>query len=48
MVEHYSRRFRKEHYDATLGEMREGYWRSVLTERVKEEFKKAKETKQFK
>lgn len=26
MVEHYSRRFRKSHFDATLGTNREGYW----------------------
>ena len=29
MWEHYSRRFRKLHYDYTLGEMREGYWVSL-------------------
>lgn len=29
MVEHYSRRFRKRHFDASLGEDREGYWRSL-------------------
>lgn len=29
MVEHYSRRFRKSHFDATLGENREGYWVSA-------------------
>ena len=26
MVEHYSRRYRKRHFDASLGEDREGYW----------------------
>ena len=30
MVEHYSRRFRGKHFDASLGTMREGYWRTVL------------------
>jgi hypothetical protein len=29
MVEHYSRRFRARHFDATLGEDREGYWYSL-------------------
>lgn len=29
MVEHYSRRYRSTHYDATLGEEREGYYYSV-------------------
>lgn len=29
MVEHYSRRFRKRHFDASLGEDREGYWYSL-------------------
>ena len=29
MVEHYSRRFRQRHYDAILGEDREGYWISL-------------------
>lgn len=29
MVEHYSRRFRGKHFDASLGEMREGYWTSM-------------------
>ena len=28
MVEHYSRRFRKRHFDASLGMDREGYWQS--------------------
>ena len=43
MVEHYSRRFRKSHYDATLGEDREGYWVSwaklVANEDVREKWK---------
>lgn len=30
MVEHYSRRFRGRHFDASLGENREGYWVSVM------------------
>lgn len=29
MVEHYSRRFRKRHFDGTLQEYREGYWMSL-------------------
>lgn len=29
MVEHYSRRYRSSHYDATLGENREGYYRTT-------------------
>lgn len=29
MVEHYSRRFRKRHWDFSLGEWREGYWVSL-------------------
>ena len=29
MVEHYSRRFRTSHWDASLGEWREGYWYTV-------------------
>lgn len=29
MVEHYSRRFRRMHYDATVGEYREGFYRSA-------------------
>lgn len=29
-VEHYSRRYRKRHFDATLGEAREGYWYSYF------------------
>ena len=29
MVEHYSRRFRKRHFDASLGMDREGYWQSA-------------------
>ena len=29
MIEHYSRRFRKRHFDASLGMNREGYWTSV-------------------
>lgn len=29
MVEHYSRRFRKKHFDASLGMDREGYWRTM-------------------
>lgn len=43
MVEHYSRRFRKRHFDASLGEDREGYWVSfyhmMLNEDTKEEWK---------
>lgn len=30
MVEHYSRRFRARHFDATLGQNREGYWVSMF------------------
>lgn len=30
MVEHYSRRFRAEHWDGALGEYREGYYRTAL------------------
>lgn len=44
MVEHYSRRFRGLHFDATLGEMREGYytslWKALLNEDTKETWKK--------
>ena len=29
MVEYYSKRYRGEHYDATLNEWREGYWRTT-------------------
>lgn len=29
MVEHYSRRFRASHFDATLGEYREGFWNTT-------------------
>ena len=29
MVEHYTRRFRSSHYDATLGENREGYYNTT-------------------
>ena len=43
MVEHYSRRFRKKHFDASLGEVREGYWRSIpellLNEKTKDTWK---------
>ena len=30
MVEHYSRRFRGRHFDATLNEYREGYWKTMF------------------
>lgn len=30
MVEHYSRRYRKEHYDASSNDWREGYWRTYM------------------
>ena len=43
MVEHYSRRFRGSHFDASLGMNREGYWVSLkkmmLNEDTKEEWK---------
>ena len=43
MVEHYSRRFRKKHFDASLGEVREGYWQSIpellLNEKTKDTWK---------
>ena len=43
MVEHYSRRFRKNHFDASLGENREGYWYSyfkyLFNEDTKEDWK---------
>ena len=43
MVEHYSRRFRKRHFDASLGMDREGYWQSfyqyMFNEDTKEEWK---------
>ena len=43
MVEHYSRRFRKRHFDASLGMDREGYWQSfyqyMLNEDTKDEWK---------
>ena len=46
MVEHYSRRFRKLHFDESLGEMREGYWisywHSILSEDTKEAWKDKK------
>ena len=35
-VEHYSRRFRGRHFDATLGETREGYWQSLVTDNTRE------------
>lgn len=35
MVEHYSRRFRARHFDASLGMDREGYWYTTLTEDTK-------------
>lgn len=43
MIEHYSRRFRKRHFDASLGMDREGYWVSfykmMLNEDTKDEWK---------
>lgn len=42
MVEHYSRRFRKTHYDATIGENREGWWYSAYKV-LKEDFKDNKD-----
>ena len=43
MVEHYSRRFRKRHFDASLGMDREGYWQSfyqyMFNEDTKDEWK---------
>ena len=39
MIEHYSRRFRKRHFDAALGEDREGYWRSLQSFLFNEETK---------
>ena len=39
MIEHYSRRFRKRHFDATLGEDREGYWVSLWKYLVDDELK---------
>lgn len=37
MIEHYSRRFRKAHFDYTLKEMREGYWRTFWNTMYKSE-----------
>lgn len=46
MVEHYSRRFRGRHFDATLGENREGYWVSywkyLWNDETKEDWKNGK------
>lgn len=43
MIEHYSRRFRKRHFDASLGMDREGYWQSfyqyMFNEDTKDEWK---------
>ena len=39
MVEHYSRRFRKRHFDESLGMEREGYWRSLYQGVFNEDFK---------
>lgn len=47
MVEHYSRRFRGKHYDATLGEMREGYWVSLMHLLTTEKTEEAWEDKQI-
>jgi hypothetical protein len=43
MIEHYSRRFRKRHFDASVGMDREGYWQSfyqyMFNEDTKDEWK---------
>lgn len=39
MVEHYSRRFRKTHFDATLGTNREGYWYTMYKGLLNEDTK---------
>ena len=41
MIEHYSRRFRKRHFDASLGEDREGYWVSFYHHMFNEGTKEA-------
>lgn len=47
MVEHYSRRFRKRHFDESLGMEREGYWRSLYEGLINEDVKDAWEEKRF-
>jgi hypothetical protein len=44
MVEHYSRRFRKTHFDWTLGENREGYWYTLYKQLWNEDTKEAWKT----
>lgn len=41
MVEHYSRRFRHSHFDASLGEDREGYWYTMYNALLNEDTKDA-------
>lgn len=49
MWEHLSRRFRERHFDYTLGEMREGYWRTFYNQMFKsEKTKEAYETEDVK
>lgn len=47
MVRHYSRRYRGRHWDATLEEMREGYWVSLFKMVLKDRTKDAFEEKKF-
>ena len=47
MIEHYSRRFRKRHFDESLGMEREGYWRSLYQGVFNEDFKDAWKDHQF-
>ena len=47
MVEHYSRRFRKRHYDYSLGMEREGYWVSLYKGVWNEDAKEALKDKEY-
>jgi len=46
MIEHYSRRYRKRHWDYTLKEEREGFYRSVY-EWLKHDTEEMRENKQY-
>lgn len=47
MVEHYSRRYRKRHFDASLGMDREGYWMSLWKGLTNEDTKDTWDRKQY-
>lgn len=47
MVEHYSRRFRKSHFDASLGMNREGYWYSLYKGLTNDDTKDTWNRKQY-